>query len=259
MGVRAAPRRGVAECGDIPPWRMHDATFRTRFRGPSRRRRFRRGGRETSPRARRRRRGRVVRARLARHLPLGGPRPPRTGPAGAPPSVALPRTPPPCSSPPPASARDASARPPASPPRPRRPPPPPRASRAPPRASRIPRPPSCPPRRAPRPPSPPNGSGSALPLRSAPPRVRPLARPFARPPARPPPALSGAGSGPRHADPPAQETSPIVIVSGRRRISLAHVRRVPPPGSVTFVARFRRARHAARPGPSVHPFRPQPE
>ena len=231
MGIRAA----FEECGGFPPWRMHDATFRTRFRVLARRRRHCRGGGEAPPPARRWRRrrcGRVVRARIPRDLPLGGPCPSRAAAPGPPPSVARPRTPlalPRAS--PPSAPRDPSARPPAPPSRARCPPSSPRAShasarasRAPSRASRIPARASCPPPGVPRPPSPPSGSGAALPLRPAPARVRPLARPSARPPARLPPALNAARSGPRRADLPGQEISMIVIVSRRRRISLAQVR-----------------------------------
>ena len=209
--------RRFAACDDVPPRRMHDATFRTRFRGHARRRLHRRGGRETPPRARGRRCHRVVRARLAHHVPLGGPCPPRAAASAAPPSVARPRTPLACPWAPPPFAPDPSTPPPASPPRPRCPPSSARASRASPRASRIPPRSSCPPSGALRPPSPPVGFGAALPLRPAPARVRRLACSFARPPARPSPALTGARSGPRHADPPGQEVSLIVIVSRRRR------------------------------------------
>ena len=265
--------RRFEECGGFPPWRMHDATFRTRFRVLARRRRHCRGGGEAPPPARRWRRcGRVVRARIPRDLPFGGPCPSRAAAPGAPPSVARPRTPLALPrAPPPSAPRDPSARPPAPPSRARRPPSSPRASHAPPRASRAPPPASrIPPRasclspratRPPVPPVPPSGSGAALPLRPAPARVRPLARSSARPPARPPPALNAARSGPRRADPPGQEISTDrdrfeetadILGSGARRV---------PPRRIRDVREldFGKGRHAARPVSSVHHVRPQIE
>ena len=252
--------RRFAECGDFPPWRMHDATFRTRFRGHARRRRHRRGGRATPPWARGRRCGRVVCARLARDVPLRCPCscPSRAASPAAPP-VARSRTPPACPWPAPGSARDPSAPPPASPPRPRRPPPPPRASRIPPRGIT-------------------DSTTAILPTATCatPPVTVERLRGRASSPAgtgtgpAPGTSIRSTARAPTTGTERCPERSAICRPSRPRDVPdhhrfeetsdiVAHVRCAPPAESVTFATRFQKGRHAARPDSSLHHVRPQLE